>query len=180
MRDDESYQNRLLGGEVMGREQKTMKGRAKSAGSEAMVQSINQAIIRIDNVPKDIESKVLKRVEIPKFGDILEYEYVPRRGMPIDEFESILQRDIEEFMGSELVALRKKGMRPILHLDFRTAPTKFLWISLGYRDIRKLARDKCGFEVSASSETGDVKQIVALSPHLISMLADYYFSLEIV
>ena len=59
MRDDESYQNRLLGGEVMGREQKTMKGRAKSAGSEAMVQSINQAIIRIDNVPKGIESKVI-------------------------------------------------------------------------------------------------------------------------
>ena len=43
MRDDESYQNRLLGGEVMGREQKTMKGRAKSAGSEAMVQSINRS-----------------------------------------------------------------------------------------------------------------------------------------
>ena len=164
----------------MGREQKTMKGRAKSAGSKVMVQSINQAIIRIDNVPKDIESKVLKRVEIPKFGDILEYEYLPRRGMPIDRFEYILQRDIEEFMGSELIALRKKGMRPILHIDFRSAPTKSLWISLGYRDIRKLARDKCGFEVSASSETGDVKQIVAVSPHLISMLADYYFSLEIV
>ena len=164
----------------MGRGQKTMKHHAKTAESEAMVQSINQAIIRIDNVPKDIESKVLKRVGIPKFGDILEYEYVPRRGMPIDEFESILQRDIEEFMGSELVAFRKKGMRPILHLDLRTAPTKFLWISLGYRDIRKLARDKCGFEVSASSETGDVKQIVSLSPHLVSMMADYYFSLEIV
>ena len=145
-----------------------------------MVQRIDQAIIRIDNVPKDIESKVLKRVGIPKFGDILEYEYLPRRGMPIDRFEYILQRDIEEFMGSELIALRKKGMRPILHLDFRSAPTKSLWVSLGYRDIRKLARDKCGFEVSASSETGDVKQIVSLSPHLISMLADYYFSLEIV
>ena len=88
-----------------------------------MVQSINQAILRIDNVPKGIESKVLKRVEIPKFGDILEYEYLPRSGMPID---------------------------------------------------------KCGFEVSASSETGDVKQIVSLSPHLISMMADYCFSLEIV
>ena len=145
-----------------------------------MVQSINQALLRIDNVPKGIESKVLKRVEIPKFGDILEYEYLPRSGMPIDKFEYILQRDIGEFMGSELVAFRKKGMRPILHLDLRTAPTKFLWISLGYRDIRKLARDKCGFEVSASSETGDVKQIVSLSPHLVSMLADYYFSLEIV
>ncbi len=36
-----------------------MKGRAKSAGSKAMVQSIDQAIIRIDNVPKGIESKVL-------------------------------------------------------------------------------------------------------------------------
>ena len=165
---------------MIGREQKAMKGRVKSVGSKEMVQSINQAIIRIDNVPKGIESKVLQRVEIPKFGDVLEYEYVPRRGMPIDKFESILQRDIGEFMGSELLALRKKGMWPILHLDFRSAPTKFLWISLGYRDIRKLARDKCGFEVSASSETGDVKQIVALSPHLISMLADYYFSLEIV
>ena len=149
-------------------------------GSKAMVQRIDQAIIRIDNVPKDIESKVLKRVELPKFGDILEYEYVPRRGMPIDEFESILQRDIEEFLGSELVALRKKGMRPILHLDFRTVLTKFLWISLGCRDVRRLARDKCGFEVSASSETGDVKQIVSLSPHLVGMMADYYFSLEIV
>ena len=43
MRDDESYQNRLLGGEVMGREQKTMKGRVKSVGSKAMVQSINRS-----------------------------------------------------------------------------------------------------------------------------------------
>ena len=156
-----------------------MKYHAKSAGSKAMVQSIDQAIIRIDNVPKDIESKVLKRVVLSKFGDILEYEYLPRRGMPIDKFESILQRDIEEFLGRELVILRRKGLRPILHLDFRSAPTKFLWMSLGYRDIRKLSRDKCGFEVSASSETGDVKQIVALSPHLISMMADYDFSLEI-
>ena len=45
----------------MGREQKTMKGRAKSAGSEAMVQSINQAIIRIDNVPKGIEYNYVER-----------------------------------------------------------------------------------------------------------------------
>ena len=81
------------------------------------------------------------------------------------------KRDIEEFLGSELVALRKKGMRPILHLDFRTVPTKFLWISLGCRDVRRLARDKCGFEVSASSETGDVKQIVSLSPHLVGMMS---------
>ena len=43
---------------LLGRE-KTMKYRAKTAGSKAMVQSIDQAIIRIDNVPKGIESKVL-------------------------------------------------------------------------------------------------------------------------
>lgn len=74
-----------------------------------MKQMIDQAIIRFDNVPQGVESKMLKRVELPVHGDILEYEYIPRKGMSLDRFEMALQNDLNGPLGKELSDVGRTG-----------------------------------------------------------------------
>jgi hypothetical protein len=144
-----------------------------------MKQMIDQAIIRFDNVPRGVESKMLKRVELPVHGDILEYEYIPRKGMSLDRFEMALQNDLNGPLGKELSDIGRTGLNPVLHLDFRSIPMKFLWVNIGYRDVRKLAKRNLGFEISTTVGNGDSRLLLSLSPDLIRMISAYGFSLEI-
>ncbi len=144
-----------------------------------MKQMIDQAIIRFDNVPQGVESKMLKRVELPVHGDILEYEYIPRKGMSLDRFEMALQKDLNGPLGNELSDIGRTGLNPVLHLDFRSIPMKFLWVNIGYRDVRKLAKCNLGFEISTTVGNGDSRLLLSLSPDLIRMISAYGFSLEI-
>jgi hypothetical protein len=90
-----------------------------------------------------------------------------------------LQKDLNGPLGNELSDIGRTGLNPVLHLDFRSIPMKFLWVNIGYRDVRKLAKRNLGFEISTTVGNGDSRLLLSLSPDLIRMISAYGFSLEI-
>ena len=144
-----------------------------------MRQIINQVIIRFDNAPKGIESKMLRRHTIPNVWDILLYEYVWLRPRNYEKVEEMVLRDLNGPLGKEIQMLRKNEMNPVFHLDIPSSRLKFLTLNLRHEDVRKLGRRNVGIGFSTYTEDGETKQILYVSPRLIKALASFNFSMEI-
>ena len=139
------------------------------------------ALVRFDNVPKNIESGILARtiVENKERGDFLEWEYNFRRSLSIGTFERKLSKDIR-FLKSEILRLGEVGITPILHVDVNSFDLAIFTMNFSSKTLVNLSRKKRALVVEFPSVEDNVRSLtMKFSADFISLLAQYKFSLEI-
>ena len=141
---------------------------------------ICHAIVRFDKIPPTVTSDVLSRTSLSDLGDILEWEYLFRRYITVDNFERKLHDDIERKLCKEIKRLRNMGHTPVLYIDFYSGNLPYIRFELPNHMMHKLVQHRRGVTLAFPSAVMDDELVINLSADFIKMLHDYNFSLEVV
>jgi len=136
------------------------------------------ALVRFDNVPKNIVSSVLERTVLNDPGDILEWEYNFRRSIPAPTFWARLQSDMEGRLGREILRLRKHKLLPVLYVDIIPREYHMFYMQLSRFAVQRLAAKKSGF-VLCRRDRESSGAIVEIPAPIIALLARNKFGIEI-
>lgn len=140
---------------------------------------LSSALVRFDNVPREISSNLLERIAVAEREYILVYEYVFRRNMRTDVFLRRFALDCRGVLGEELSRLGRAGIKPVLKIDYSSRQLDYLSVTIGRASILKLAKQGRAFRLSFPSQSGGIDWIMTIHREMFALLADYSFSLEI-
>lgn len=142
---------------------------------------INDALIRFDAVPAEVESTLFERTKLEKWGDILEWSYARgRQHYSTGELERRVRKDLMGGVGREIARINACGLHPVLHVSFCSWTTIFFW-QIPRETVARLAMEGRGISCESSLTVPSSRvERFCLSAGLVALLAMYGFAVEIV